>query len=158
MRTIEQTFLMHGVDFWMPRPGATKTYDDVPPKIADSATEAFECHAAQHYRASILLARAVIEATAKDKGISNGVLKAKIDEMFAKSLVREHIKDGAHSIRDLGNEMAHGDFAQPVTEEDSQMVIALMEEILVEVYQSPAKVAKAKAAVAARKQQGQVTP
>ncbi|RPA20119.1 DUF4145 domain-containing protein [Gordonia sp. OPL2] len=145
---------------WIPSAGATRSYADVPRPIADSATEAFECHSRHHYRASILLARAVIEATAKDKGISKGVLAAKIDEMFTKNLVREHIKDGAHSIRDLGNEMAHGDFAQPVTEEDSQMVIALMEEILVEVYQSPAKVAKAKAAVAARKQQsqGQITP
>lgn len=143
---------------WQPSPGMTRTYEDVPPHIADAATEAYECHAQQHFRASILLARSVIEATAKEKGIVKGTLQAKITALFDQKWIRQHIKDGADSIRYFGNDMAHGDFVQPVTEEESALVITLMEEILDEVFQSRAKVTRAQAAVAARKQQAQVGP
>ena len=59
---------------WRPSPGLTRVYEDVPEHIAAAATEAFECHAGDHFRASILLARSVIEATAKEKGITKGRL------------------------------------------------------------------------------------
>ncbi|GAB20082.1 hypothetical protein GOEFS_105_00930 [Gordonia effusa NBRC 100432] len=146
------------IQVWRPSPGMTRSYEDVPTHIADAATEAYECHAQSHYRASILLARSVIEASAKEVGITKGRLIDKIEKLYDDQWIREHVKDGADSIRDFGNDMAHGDFVQPVTEEESALVIALMEEILVEVFQSRAKVAKAQAAVAARKQHGQVTP
>jgi hypothetical protein len=44
----------------------------------------------------------------------------------------------ADGIRDYGNEMAHGDFTDPVAGADSALIIQLMGEILDEVYQSPA--------------------
>ena len=138
---------------WRPSPGHTKVYEDVPTHIADAATEAYECHARDHYRASILLARSVIEASAKEVGITKGRLVDKIEKLHEDQWIRQHVKDGADSVRHFGNDMAHGDFVQPVTEEESTLVIALMEEILDEVFQSRAKVAKAKAAVAARQQQ-----
>ncbi|MCX6470906.1 MAG: DUF4145 domain-containing protein [Corynebacteriales bacterium] len=135
----------------------TKSYTDVPPHIANAATEAFECHGRQHFRASILLARSVIEATAKEKGIDSGPLAVKIKALAEQGFVRPHIREAADEIRDLGNEMAHGDFALPVTEEDSKLVVDLMEEILAEVFQSPAKVSRAQAAAALRKAQGETT-
>ena len=46
--------------------------------------------------------------------------------------------------------MAHGDFIQSVTPEEADLVLALMDEVLVEVYQSPARVAIATAARQAR--------
>ncbi|ORW43335.1 hypothetical protein AWB90_18250 [Mycobacterium paraense] len=138
---------------WKPSPGETQAYPDVPTHIAEAATEAFESHAGQHYRASILLARAVIEATAKQAGITTGNLKAKIDELANKSLIRPHIKEVAHSIREFGNDMAHGDFVAPVSAEESDLVIELMGEILNEVFQSPAKLQAVQQAVAARQSQ-----
>jgi hypothetical protein len=124
---------------WRPRANDTQDYPDVPPHIADAATEAFECNSEGHYRAAILLSRSVIEATAKDKGITTGNLKSKIEEMANQQLIRPHIKAVADGIRDYGNEMAHGDFADPVAGVDSALIIELMGEILEEVYQSPAR-------------------
>jgi hypothetical protein len=97
-------------------------------------------------RAAILLARGVLEATAKDKGITSGGLFAKIDRMHQERLVRPDVRDGAHEVRAFGNDMAHGDFIQHVTPEEADLVLALMDEVLVEVYQSPARVARAQAA------------
>ncbi|MBU5868948.1 DUF4145 domain-containing protein, partial [Vibrio cholerae O1] len=60
-------------------------------------------------RGAVILARAVIEATAKDKGITNGNLYAKIDQLHISGLIREHIKEAAHEVRLGGNDVAHGD-------------------------------------------------
>ena len=46
----------------------------------------------------------------------------------------------------------HGDFVDPISDEDTQLVIELMAEILNEVFQSPAKIKRAQAAALARKQ------
>lgn len=131
---------------WLPVAAMGRDFPDVPSHIAEAAGEAYKCSEVHAYRASALLARAVIEATAKEKGITQGNLNAKIDAMFAKGLIREHIKDAAHEIRYAGNDMAHGDFINPVSSEDAELILTLMNEILEEVFQSPARVARAKAA------------
>ncbi|MCX2716108.1 DUF4145 domain-containing protein [Mycolicibacterium sp. J2] len=133
----------------------TTDYPDVPAHIAEAAKEAYECHSCEHYRAAIMLARAVIEATAKDKGITTGTLYNKIEAMANGGLIRAMIKDAAHGVRELGNEMAHGDFVDPISAEESQLVIRLMGEILNDVYQSPAAIAQAQQAAQARRQGGQ---
>jgi hypothetical protein len=140
---------------WRPSVTETADYPDVPAHIAAAATEAYECHSCEHYRGSIMLARAVIEATAKDKGITNGTLYNKIEAMAADGLIRTMIKDAAHGVRELGNEMAHGDFVDPISAEESQLVIRLMGEMLNDVYQSPAAIAQAQQAAQGRRQGGQ---
>jgi hypothetical protein len=136
---------------WAPTAGSTRKYPDVPSHIADAATEAYECHVNHHYRAAILLARSVIEATAKDKGITSGTLYKKIEELAKQDFIRPRIKAVAHGIRDYGNDMAHGDFVEPVVAEESEIVIQLMGEILDEIFQSPARLDRVQAAVDARK-------
>lgn len=138
---------------WRPRSTETKDYPDVPPHVADAATEAYECASLKHNRAAVLLVRSVIEATAKDKGITSGKLYDKIEALEKAGLIRAHIKDAAHGVRELGNEMAHGDFVTPISDEDTELVIKLMGEILNEVYQSPAEIQRVQAAAQARKQQ-----
>ena len=136
---------------WLPVHGAGQAFPDVPPHIAEAASEATRCHSIAAYRASILLARSVIEASAKDKGITKGMLMTKIDEMEKRGLIRAHIKDAAHEIRYLGNSMAHGDFVDPITEEESEETLELMSEVLNEVFQSLAKIARRTASRQAKK-------
>jgi hypothetical protein len=135
---------------WQPHAGKSRSYPDVPEHIADAAREAFECHSSGHYRAAILLARSVIEATAKASDVKTGNLQSKIDALAKKGLIRPLIKDAAHGVRVFGNEMAHGDFVQPVLAEESKQVIQLMGEILNEVFQQPARVEEMKQAVESR--------
>jgi hypothetical protein len=136
-----------------PRPVAVKSFPDVPPEIAAAASEAYRCLNVAHvYRAAVLMARSVIEATAKAKGIRKGGLADKIDKMHEHQLIRPHVRDGAHEVRYLGNDMAHGDFVQVVTPEDAELVLTLMSEVLEDVYQSPARVARAQAKREERKE------
>jgi hypothetical protein len=56
--------------------------------------------------------------------------------------VPSHIAEGAseaHQCRYLGNEKAHGDFVSNVSAEAAEEVVGLMDEILLEVFQSPAR-------------------
>lgn len=126
---------------WLPIHASGEAFPDVPAEIAEAANEAHRCASIGARRAAIMLARAVIEATAKDRGITKGVLQRKIEQMFEGQIIREHIRDAAHGIRDIGNEMAHGDPSRPaVTDLDVALTLDLMGEILNEVFQSPAKI------------------
>ena len=136
---------------WYPVGGEDREFEDVPPHIASAASEAYRCHSVGAFRATCSIARAVIEATAKDKGITNGQVFNKIEEMQKQNLIRPHIKDAAHEVRHLGNSVAHGDFIDLVQPEEAAEVLGLMEEVLIEVYQSPAKIAKRQAARLAKK-------
>ncbi|MFG3244185.1 DUF4145 domain-containing protein [Streptomyces sp. NPDC048157] len=130
---------------WEPKTIRRRSFDDVPQQIAAAASEAHACLSISAYRGAVALARAVVEATAKDHGIVKGPLVAKIDEMHKQSLIREITRELAHEIREGGNEIAHGDLAdEPMPPEDAEAIVALMDEILEEVYQGPARMAALK--------------
>lgn len=124
---------------WEPRIIEGEVYSDVPTHIAQAASEAHTCRSVGAFRGAIMLARAVVEATAKDKGITGGNLAVKIEKMLEAHMIRPLVKDTADEIRFMGNDMAHGDFVVPVDENDADDVLAFMAEVLNEVYQAPAR-------------------
>ncbi|WP_216849470.1 DUF4145 domain-containing protein [Pimelobacter simplex] len=125
---------------WWPQVGVSREFEDVPSHISDAASEAHRCFSIQAYRGATALARAVIEASAKEVGITKGVLHKKIEDMEKAGHVRAHIREAAHEVRHLGNEVAHGDFVEPVAKDEAEEALALMAEVLQEVFQSPARV------------------
>ena len=131
---------------WHPVDTRGKRYPDVPSEIAAAASEAHRCMAVKAYRGAVLLARSVIESSAKDKGMTTGTLVTKIDAMHEARLIREDIRDGAHEVRFLANDAAHGDFAEPVPQTHVELILTLIDEVLEAVYQSPARVARRRAA------------
>lgn len=131
---------------WTPTFVGQGEFADTPDHIAAAGTEAGRCLASGYLRAAVLLARAVVEAAAKHQKFTKGRLQDKIDAMYDARVVREHIRDGAHELRHFGNEMAHGDFVEPILQEDADLAITLMREILEEVFESPARVRRAKSA------------
>lgn len=130
---------------WYPRMGSAPVFEDVPDHIARAAKEAHSSQSINAFMAAILMARTVVEATAKEKGIKTGNLLSKIDELASQSIIRNDTKDAAHEIRHLGNDMAHGDISDLPDADDVADVLALMDEVLNEVFQGPAKTARLKA-------------
>ncbi|MFE1729962.1 DUF4145 domain-containing protein [Streptomyces bacillaris] len=117
------------------------------------AVEAHQCLSIEANRAAVALARAVVEATAKECGIKTGSLEKKIDRLFEQHLIREHVRDAAHEVRFGGNEVAHGDLvAEPMDNFTATEILGLMDEILEEVFQSPARVKRRTAQRLARDQ------
>lgn len=136
---------------WSPTPGHQKEFPDVPDQIAQAAQEAWLCHVAGAHRGAVAVARAVVEATAKAKGHVKGQVVDKIEALANAGEIRPAVKDQAHEIRHLGNSVAHGDLGDPVTAEDAAEILELMGEVLNEVFQSPARGARLKAAREARR-------
>ncbi|MEU8602661.1 DUF4145 domain-containing protein [Streptomyces parvulus] len=133
--------VLDGLSTWFPRQLGKRAYEDVPGVIASMATEAYQCLTIEANRAAVALARAVVEATAKDRGIKSGTLEKKIDKLFERHLIREYVRDAAHEVRFGGNEVAHGDLvAEPMDSVTATEILGLMDEILDEVFQSPARV------------------
>jgi hypothetical protein len=125
---------------WTPNHVSRPEFPDVPEQIAEAASEAHACLSIQAYRGAVALARAVVEATAKDQGVTSGPLVKKIDQMQEKNLIRDITRQLAHEIREGGNEIAHGDLGdEPMPPEDAEAIVSLMDEILQEVYQGPAR-------------------
>lgn len=48
-------------------------------------------------------------------------------------------------MRLFGNDVAHGDFVSPVSEEEAGAILDLMTELLDEVYESPARIERVRA-------------
>lgn len=136
---------------WHPKGAIGKKFPEVPEHIAKAADEAHRCRSFDALRGSVILARAVIEATCKEKGITEGVLATKIDELATQRFIRPDTQEAAHEIRHFGNDMAHGDFVDPVGEDEADDILSLMDEVLDEVFQGPAKIARVKANRLAKK-------
>ncbi|MFE1230250.1 DUF4145 domain-containing protein [Streptomyces sp. NPDC058745] len=125
---------------WVPSDIRRPAFPYVPPQIAETASEAHACLSIEAYRGAVALARAVVEATAKDHGITKGALVSKIDDLHAEGLIRAITKEFAHEIRQGGNEIAHGDLAdEPMPPEDAEAIVKFMDSILQEIYQGPAE-------------------
>lgn len=137
---------------WFPANALGKHYANVPAHIATAASEAHACRSVGCYRAAVVMARSVIEATAKDCDITRGQIYDKIEKLKEQGLVRELVREQAHEIRHLGNDMAHGDFIDPVIEEEADEILELMGEVLDEVYQAPAALRARQEARLAKKQ------
>jgi hypothetical protein len=126
-------------------------YPDVPDAIAGAAREAQQALAASAARASVLMARATLEATAKDKGITTGTLGSKIEKLSAQGLISQNMKEVADEIRLAGNEAAHGDILyEPISIADAKEIVELMDAMLMRIYQEPTKVARVRASRLAR--------
>lgn len=130
---------------WEPKTVLGKEFPDIPSHISAPASEAFMCFSIGAYRAAVLLARAVIEASAKEKGVTTGSLYEKIDKLAEQMHVRSMLADAAHEVRLAGNDMAHGDFATAeIPEEDAEELLGFMEDFLRELFELPTRVQRRK--------------
>lgn len=135
---------------WLPLAAEAPEVEDVPEAIARAAKEAYSSASVGNYMAAILMARTVIEASAKDRGITSGNLKSKIDAMKDADLIRPAMAEQAHEVRFAGNDMAHGDIDVVPDAIDAEEILALMASVLAEVFQDPARLERIRAKRAAQ--------
>jgi hypothetical protein len=129
------------VDHW-PKHVPKKEFPEAPQHVGEAAAEAHKVHGHGAHRAASMLARAVIEAAAKDRGITNGTIYQKIEAMYQAELIRKYIRDAAHEVRHFANAKAHGDLADPVEPDEAAEILTLMDRVLDEIYEGPAQVKK----------------
>lgn len=128
---------------WFPKQLDAPTFDDTPDEISESAREAYVAKSNEAYRAAILMARAVLEAICKDHGGTEGRLVEKIDAMRGAGHITNSLSAAAHAVRDLGNDMAHGDFVKTTpTEDEASAVLAIMRQLIEQLYEQDARTAR----------------
>lgn len=111
----------------------------IPEGVAGYFREAHNAFSVAAYRGVLLLVRSVIEATAKDRGITNGSLVQKINQLHADEHIRRGTRDMAHALRILGNDMAHGDIEDVPTQEDADDALMIARFVLDDVYVADAR-------------------
>ncbi|MER5912334.1 DUF4145 domain-containing protein [Streptomyces sp. NPDC001982] len=138
---------------WEPVEIRRPQYSDIPKEIAETASEAHACLSIGAARGAVALARAVVESTAKAKGITKGGIEGKINAMRDKGIISPLTADTSHQIRDDGNSIAHGDLGDdPISQEDAEAILRFMDLLLGEVFQRPAELQRLQQRSKERKQ------
>lgn len=127
------------IESWSPPPMRPVDTTFIPDGVAGYFREAHDAFSVNAYRAVLLLVRSVIEATAKDRGITTGRLIQKINKLHSDGHIRKGTKDMAHALRILGNDMAHGDIDDVPTQEDADDALTIARFVLDDVYVADAR-------------------
>ena len=140
---------------WSPPPIKRPVYEDVPDYLAAAAREAWLCHAHGAYIAACAVARAVIEASAKTFEITMNGIFPKIEELASRNLIWGDLIESAHVVRQFGNDASHGDIVQPVPKDEAEDVLDIMDELLHQLFVSPARSKRLRKSRAERRSEGE---
>lgn len=124
---------------WSPPAMVQADTEFLPDNVGAFLQEAHDTFSVGAYRGTLLLVRSVVEATAKDKGIETGSLVQKVNNLHADGHIRTGTKEMAHTLRILGNDMAHGDIREAPTEEDARDALVIARFVLDDVYVADAR-------------------
>lgn len=127
------------IESWSPPPVRPVDTAFIPNGVAAYFKEAHDAFSVGAYRATLLLVRSVIEATAKDHGVVSGSLVQKVNALFDEGHIRKGTKEMAHALRILGNDMAHGDIDAVPTQEDADDALVIARFVLDDVYVADAR-------------------
>ena len=124
---------------WSPPPTRRPDYPDVPARIAAAAREAWLAYAHGAQIAACAVARSVVESSAKQLGVTEFGISAKIDVLADKRLIWGDLVESAHVVRQFGNDAAHGDLIEPPSSEEARDVLEIMDELLHQLFATPAR-------------------
>ncbi|MEV5495637.1 DUF4145 domain-containing protein [Nonomuraea fuscirosea] len=124
---------------------------DVPAMVATPYIEAHASLSAGATTAAIVMARATIEAVAKDKGVASGKLVEMIKSLMDDGHVSQLIMEAADVVRLSGNLAVHEVLAETFTPEEAADVLDLVGKVLKHVYQDAAEVARMRQWVTSRR-------
>jgi hypothetical protein len=127
------------IESWSPPPMRPVDASFVPDGVAGYFKEAHDAFSVAAYRGVLLLVRSVVEATAKDRGITSGTLVQKINKLGDDGHIRSGTRDMAHALRILGNDAAHGDIDEIPTKDDAEDALTIARFVLDDVYVADAR-------------------
>jgi len=111
--------------------------EHIPESIAEDFREALRCRFVNALCATVVMCRRALQVSCNREKAEGKSLKQQIDNLAAKQLITEPLKQMAHRIRLLGNEGAHGDYSDidaSITAQDADDAITFMHHYLQHVY------------------------
>jgi hypothetical protein len=135
---------------WYPAPVAGQLDPAVPPKIASCFDEGMRCLAIQANRAAVVMFRGALGEFVKEKGSSDAKaqrdLHRKLKKMEHEGTLHASLVEWAKEIRLLGNEGAHPDQYEEVTQAEAADLAALTRQLIKVEYEVPAQIVASRAA------------
>lgn len=137
---------------WYPSNAHSPKFDGLPKNIQTAAAEAHVCLGNGQILAAAITARATLESVVKDRGADGPNLYEKVQCLQARGEITKLIEDQAHSIRNVGNDMAHGEFDTLPDREEVEHIVEFMDVLIDTLYVQPAKLKTAQEKRANRKE------
>jgi len=110
---------------------------NVPPKVAESLSQAITCHAEECYIASAIMVRRCLEDLCEDRGATGSNLKERLNDLSGKIVVPKELAEALDELRLLGNDAAHVEAKtfSKIGKDELDVSIEVTKEILKAVYQ-----------------------
>ena len=129
----------------LPKPIEKKT----PVFLKKDLEEAYLCFSVNAYRATSVMARRALQLCCIEKGAPDKTLRDQIDWLLGKQIITKDLKEWAHEVRLTGNDSAHPlrDITKdnPVSREDAEDILTLLEQFIEVLYITPALAEERKA-------------
>ncbi len=124
-------------------PSVEKIGEGVPPSIDEAYRQARVCLAIGCPDASIAMCRASLDRMTKDKNAEGSTLKARLDDLVKKGVLKSSIITEAVNVREFGNTALHDLLAEEINSADAEIICGFTKGILYDIYVTPELARKA---------------
>lgn len=124
-------------------PSVEKIGEGVPPPIDEAYRQARVCLATGCPDASIAMCRASLDRMTKNKKAEGSTLKARLDDLVEKGVLKSSIITEAVNVREFGNTALHDLLAEEINSADAEIICEFTKGILYDIYVTPALARKA---------------
>ena len=124
-------------------PSVEKIGEGVPSQVDEAYRQARVCLAIGCPDASIAMCRASLDRMTKDKKADGNTLKARLDDLVTKGVLKSSIITEAVNVREFGNTALHDLLAEEINSADAEIICEFTKDILYDIYVTPELARKA---------------
>jgi hypothetical protein len=125
------------------RPLFEKIGEGVPPQIDEAYIQARICLEMGCPDASIAMCRASLDRMTKEKEAKGKVLKARLDDLVQRGILKSSIVTESINVREFGNAALHDLLTEQISNEDAEIICEFTKSVLYDIYVTPYLAAKA---------------
>ena len=92
------------------------------------------------------MSRKTLEAIVKENGVSSNNLKTGIEKLVNEKQMAEEVKEWSHEVRLVGNNGAHFESLEQVSQEDAKALLSFIEYLFQSLYGLRSELQKRRAA------------
>ena len=140
---VEKTYKLSHWEVQSITPSFEKIGEGIPPIIDEAYRQARVCLALGCPDASIAMCRASLDRMTKDKKADGNTLKARLDDLVEKGVLKSSIITEAVNVREFGNTALHDLLAEEINSEDAEIICEFTKGILYDIYVTPELARKA---------------
>lgn len=124
-------------------PSVEKIEEGVPLQIDEAYRQAKVCLATGCPDASIAMCRASLDRMTKDKKAEGNTLKARLDDLVKKGILKSSIITESVNVREFGNTALHDLLVEEINAADAEIICEFTKGILYDIYVTPELARKA---------------